>query len=101
MNSRNNSEKDNKNGWVRRDNRQQRFKKDFSSQDFYNHDWKSYNNNTNTQDWKPYNNNQDWKNKSKKTGENQPKVEKNYNIAENYSTLTSTEFKWNKYCLLE
>ena len=83
MNSRNNSDKDSKtsNGWGRRDNRQPRFKKDFSSQDFYN---------------------QDWRNKPKKTSENiPPKNDKNYNISDNYQSLNSNEFKWINQCLLE
>lgn len=81
MNSRNNSDKDSKNsGWGRRDNRQQRFKKDFSGQDFYN---------------------QDWKNKPKKIPETPPpKVEKTFKVQENYYQLISKEFKWINYCIL-
>jgi len=92
MNSRNNSDKESKQGgWGRRDNRQQRFKKDFSSQDFYNQDWKQ--------------------NKNKKQNEfpnqsqphapqpTQPKTEK-FNVSENYSSLVSTNFKWINFCQL-
>ena len=89
MNSRNISEKDNKSGWARRDNRQQRFKKDVSSQDFYN------------QDWKTYNNNQDWKNRPKRVNEVSLKVDKTFNVSENYASLISPEFKWYNYCILE
>jgi len=82
MNSRNFDKDQKQGGWGRRDNRQPRFKKDFSGQDFYN---------------------QDWKNKVKKSIENpvQPKNDKQFNIHENYSNLTSIDFKWSDYCLLD
>jgi len=84
MNSRN-MEKDSKQGWGRRDNRQQRFKKDFSGQEFYN------------------NNNNDWnKNKQqlKKPADAPVKNDKSFNIQENLNNLTSREFKWIDNCVL-
>jgi len=77
MNSRN-MEKDS-NGWGRRDNRPNKFKKDFSGQDFYN---------------------QDWKNKPKKQQEHAPKIDKSFNIQENYFNLVSSEFEWINQCIL-
>ncbi len=77
MNSKN-MEKDS-NGWGRRDNRPNKFKKDFSGQDFYN---------------------QDWKNKPKKQQDPTPKIDKSFNIQENYFNLVSSEFKWINQCIL-
>lgn len=87
MNSRNNSEKDSKQGWGRRDNRQQKFKKDFSGQDFYSNDWKNKNNST----------------IRKPNDPSAPilKVDKHFNVSLNYNELVSINFRWIDNCLLD
>ncbi len=86
MNSRNSSEKDSKQGWGRRDNRQQKFKKDFSGQDFYNNDWK----------------NKNIASIKKPMEQTVPiiKNDKQFDVHQKYNELISADFRWIEQCLL-
>lgn len=92
-------------GWSRKDSHQHshnrnRFKKDFSSQEFYNNEWNDRQKFKNHKNNQHENNNLEPQREYRDEKVSKQNVSTSFSVRDEYSKLMLADFNWQNYCIL-